>query len=128
MLTKKSALIIGDIFTIAIITFIGFATHGEADVSFIPRMGAIFFPLLIGWFIITPWFGLLDDQVTSNPKLLWRVLPAMLFVAPLTSILRSALLHNSALPIFTLILGVTNGLGMLAWRVIYISIQRRIEK
>ncbi|MBC7876390.1 MAG: DUF3054 domain-containing protein [Anaerolineales bacterium] len=103
----------------------GFASHGEANVSFIPRMITTFFPLLVGWFLITPWFGLFDEQVTSNPKLLWRVLLAMLFAAPLASILRSTLLHSAALPIFTLILGVTNGLGLLIWRAIYTFIAKR---
>lgn len=125
MITKNKLLIIGDILIIAILTFIGFASHGEANVSFIPRMGTTFLPLLVGWFLITPWFGLFDEQVTSNPKLLWRVLLAMLFVAPLASILRSALLHSAALPVFTLILGVTNGLGILMWRAIYTFIAKR---
>jgi len=124
MLTKKSILILGDTLSIAILTFIGFATHGETDISFIPRMGTTFFPLLIGWFLIAPWFGLFDEQVTSNPKLLWRVLLAMLFVAPLGTILRSALLHSAALPFFALILASTNGLGMLVWRGIYFLFTR----
>jgi hypothetical protein len=124
MITKKSTLILGDTLTIAIITFIGFATHGEADVSFIPRMGTTFLPLLLGWFLIAPWFGLFDEQIISNPKNLWRVLLAIFFVAPLATILRSALLHSAALPIFALILGSTNGLGMLVWRGIYLLLAR----
>ena len=90
MPTKRATLILGDTFAIAILTFIGFATHGEASSSFIPRMGTIFFPLLIGWFLIAPWFDLFDEQVVSNPKLLWRTLLAMFFIAPLATILRAA--------------------------------------
>ncbi len=127
MLTKKFILITGDILVIAILTFIGFATHGEADVSFIPRMGAAFFPLVMGWFLIAPWLGLFDEPVVSNPKLLWRVLLAMLFVAPLATIMRSAFLHNAALPIFALVLGGTNGLGMLVWRGIYLLLAQRLK-
>ncbi len=33
----------GDILAILITTLIGFATHGETDTSFLPRMAAIFF-------------------------------------------------------------------------------------
>ena len=127
-LNQKSILILGDTFTIAIITIIGFATHNEAGVAFIPRMGTTFFPLLIGWFLIAPWFGLFDEQASSNPKNIWRALLAMLFVAPLASILRSALLHSAALPIFTLVLGGTNALGLLLWRGIYLLLVQRGEK
>ena len=128
MLTKKSTLLLGDTLVIAILTFIGFATHGEGDVSFIPRMATTFVPLLLGWFLLAPWFGLFDEQVVSNPKLLWRVLLAMFFVAPLATILRSALLHSAALPIFTLILGSTNGLGIWIWRGIYTFFAQQNKK
>ncbi len=124
-MNKKNILIIGDILEIAILTFIGFATHGEAAVSFIPRMGASFLPLLIGWFLIAPWLGLFNEEVTSNFKLLWRVLLAMLFAAPLAAVLRSTLLHSAVQPLFVLILGSTNALGMLIWRGIYLFIARR---
>jgi hypothetical protein len=123
--TKKTKLIIGDIIAIAIVTIIGFATHGEAGVSFIPRMGTILFPFLLGWFILAPWFGLFDEQIISDPKLLWRILLTMLFVAPLAAILRSVLLHNAAQPIFVLILGLTNALGMLVWRGVYLFVTQR---
>lgn len=128
MPAKKIVLILGDIFTIAILTIIGFATHDEAAVSFIPRMGTTFFPLLIGWFLIAPWFDLFDDQVVSNPKLIWRSVLAMFFVAPMAIILRAAWLHSAAIPLFALILGSTNALGMLVWRGIYLLLARHVEK
>ena len=125
MNSKKSILIIGDILVFAIIIVIGFAAHGETGFSFISRMGTSFFPLLIGWFLIAPWLGLFDEQEISNPKLLWRILPTMLFVAPFAAILRSALLHNAAQPIFVLVLGLTNALGMLVWRGTHLIFARR---
>jgi hypothetical protein len=125
MITKKSTLVLGDVIAVAIMTYIGFASHGEGNISFLPRMGTTFFPVLICWFLIAPWFGLLNEEVTSNPKLLWRVLLVMLFAAPLASILRSAFLHSAALPIFTLILGITNGLALLIWRGTYIFFAKK---
>jgi Protein of unknown function (DUF3054) len=125
MTVKKSILILGDIFTFAIFTFIGFATHREADISFIPRMGTTFFPLLIGWFLIAPWLELFDDLVTVNPKLLWRVPTALFFIAPLAVILRAALLHSTAQPVFALVLGAINAIGMLVWRGLYILIMKQ---
>lgn len=128
MPARKTLLIIGDILAFAILTLIGFATHGEADISFIPRMGAAFFPLLIGWFLLAPWFGLFDEQVVSNPKNLWRVLLAMFFIAPLGTMLRAAWLHSAATPLFALVLGSTNALGILVWRIIYIFIARQNKR
>ena len=124
-MNKKNILIIGDVIAIAILTFIGFASHGEAGVSFIPRMGMSFFPLLIGWLLIAPWLGLFDEQVVTNPKSLWRIFLALLFVAPLAAILRSGLLHNAAQPVFVLVLGLTNALGLLVWRGLYLFLARR---
>ncbi|MCE9646117.1 MAG: DUF3054 family protein [Chloroflexi bacterium] len=128
MPAKKSVLITGDILLFALLTIFGFATHGETGASFIPRMGTTFLPLLLGWFLIAPWFGLLDETVTSNVKMLWRIPSAMLFVAPLAVVLRAALLHSTALPIFALVLGGMNALGMLAWRAIYIYLFRKSIK
>ena len=123
-MNKKTILILGDILAIAILTFIGFATHGETDISYIQRMGTTFFPVLVSWFLIAPWLGLFDEQVIANPKLLWRTLLAMFFAAPLAVILRAALLHSAALPLFVLILGGSNALGMLVWRALYLLITR----
>jgi len=40
------ALIGGDILALGIITVIGFASHGETEISFIPRMFTTFIPLV----------------------------------------------------------------------------------
>ena len=124
-MNKKSILILGDIIAIAILTFIGFATHGETDFSYIMRMGTTFFPVLVSWFLIAPWLGLFDERVIANPRLLWRILLAMFFAAPLAVILRAALLHGAAQPLFALILGGSNALGMLAWRALYLFVTKQ---
>src|SRR5258706_10104036 len=112
-MSKKNILILGDILMIAILTIIGFVSHGEADASFIPRIGTTFFPVVIGWFLLAPWFGLFDETIAVNSKLLCRVPLAMLIAAPLALILRSAMLGSAALPLFTLILCSTFVLGLL---------------
>ena len=124
-MNKKTILILGDIIAIAILTVIGFATHGETGISYILRMGTTFFPVLVSWFLIAPWLGLFDEQVIANPKLLWRILLAMLFAAPLAVILRATLLHSAAQPLFVLILGGSNAIGMLVWRVLYLLMAKR---
>ena len=64
-MNKKNILIIGDIISLAILTVIGFATHGETDTSYLPRMAAIFLPMVVGWFILIPWMDSLRDQALS---------------------------------------------------------------
>jgi len=116
---KKSILILGDILAMAILTVIGFASHGETGLSFLPRMAATFFPLLAGWFLAAPWLGLFDGQVVMNRRLFWRPALAMALAAPTATVLRAAMLNGAALPLFTLILGGTGALGMVIWRAVY---------
>ena len=127
-MNKKSILRLGDIIAFAVLTLIGFATHGETALSFIPRMTITFLPLLLGWFLLAPWLGLFDEQVIANPKNLWRIILAMLFVAPLAATLRAAWLGDSVIPLFALILGGSNALGIMVWRWIYIFITRPAAK
>ena len=118
-LNKKSVLIVGDIVAIAILTFIGFATHGEAGFSFIPRMAAIFFPSVVAWFILAPWFGLFDLQVIKDFRIFWRIPLAVLFVAPLALAIRGIILNAPIVPIFAIVFTSTNSLGLLVWRTIH---------
>jgi hypothetical protein len=83
---------------------------------------------LLSWFLAATWVDLFDERVISNPQLFWRILLAMLFAAPLAVILRAALLHNAAQPLFVLILGSMNALGMLVWRGIFFLVARKTEK
>jgi hypothetical protein len=119
MFKSKWTLVVGDILALAIITVIGFASHGETDLSFLPRMMTTFIPLVISWFLIAPWPGLFNIKITSDPKQLWRPPLAMLLAAPMTAILRAAMLNAVALPLFTFILGGSAALGMLIWRGVY---------
>jgi hypothetical protein len=125
-MTKQTFLVIGDIIALAIITIIGFATHGETDLSFLPRMLTTFIPLLVSWFLIAPWLGLFNVQITSAPKQLWRPLLAMLLAAPMAAVLRAGMLNTVALPLFVLILGGSAALGMLIWRGLYSVLGRKI--
>jgi Protein of unknown function (DUF3054) len=116
-------LVFGDIIALAVITVIGFASHGETDLSFLPRMLTTLIPLLVSWFLIAPWLGLFHMQTTSDPKQLWRPPLAILLAAPMAAILRAAMLNSVALPLFTIILGGSAALGMLVWRGLYSVLQ-----
>lgn len=125
MTTSKSLLIFGDILAIALLTFIGFATHGEADLSFLPRMAALFLPLSVAWFLLAPALGLFRREITSEPQQLWRAALAALFAAPLAAVLRGFLLNAPIIPIFAAVLAGVAVLGMVIWRAIYLFWNRR---
>lgn len=119
MMKSKQLLIAGDVLAIAIVTVIGFATHGEAGLSFLPRMLAAFIPLMIAWFLLSPWLGLFQQDITSNPKQLWRPVLAMLLAAPFGAVLRGLILNAPVIPVFAVVLASTSALGMLVWRGLY---------
>ena len=121
----KIYLILGDILAILIVTVIGFATHGETDLSFVPRMAAMCFPLMIAWFLLSPFLGLFEPAPISNARQLWRPVLAMVFAAPLAAVLRGLILNAPIIPIFAVVLSATSAFGMLVWRGIYFFLQRK---
>ena len=124
-------LILGDILAVLITTVIGFATHGEVGAGspglqvIFPRMAAMFLPLTIAWFLLSPFLGLFQAEITSDPKQLWRPALAMIFAAPLAAVVRGLLLNAAIIPIFAVVLGVTSALGMLVWRGLYLFVSRK---
>ena len=121
---NKTILILGDTLTLLIVTLIGFATHGETSISFFPRMLTTFIPLLIGWFLLAPWFQLFNPKINSNPKQFWRPALAMLFAGPLAVVLRGLILNAPIIPIFAVVLSATSALGMMIWRTLYFLLNR----
>jgi hypothetical protein len=125
MLASISVLILGDLFAIGLVTLIGFATHGEADMAFVPRMVALYVPLSISWFILAPALGLFRRETTSDPKQLWRPGLTMIFAAPFAAVLRGFLLNAPIIPIFAAVLALTSALGLVLWRALYYLWNRR---
>ncbi|MGB8980753.1 MAG: DUF3054 domain-containing protein [Anaerolineales bacterium] len=122
---KKYILILGDVLAIAIVTVIGFATHGEVAAAFLPRMAALFFPLILAWFLLAPALGVFQQEIVANPKQLWRPAWAGLFAGPLAVVLRGFLLNMPIVPIFAAILAGTFALGMVIWRGLYLFLNRK---
>lgn len=115
----------GDSLAIAILTLIGFATHGETELVFLPRMAVVFFPLVTGWFLLAPWLGLFQEEIIHNARQLWPPALAALFAAPFAAVLRGLLLNAAILPIFALVLGAACALGMFIWRASYFWATRK---
>ena len=124
MFGQNRILITGDILAIAVLTLIGFASHEELAVSFVPRMGAIFFPAAIAWFVIAPWFGLFQDDYESKVRLHWRVAIAALYASTMAAFLRGLILGAYIPPVFIAALGGVVALGMVIWRWLYSRIIR----
>jgi hypothetical protein len=122
---NRFILILGDMLAIAVLTLIGFATHGETELDFLPRMAAFFFPLSVAWFLLAPALGLFRREITSNARELWRPAFVMIFAAPLAAILRGFLLNAPVLPIFAAVLAATSAAGMVIWRLIWYGLVRR---
>jgi hypothetical protein len=112
-------LMAGDILAIAVLALIGFASHEELAASFIPRMGATFFPVAVSWFVIAPWFGLFQEEYKSRVRLHWRVALAALYASTMAAALRGLILGTDIPPIFILALGMTAVTGMVIWRWLY---------
>ena len=128
MSQNRSILILGDIFALGLVIIIGFATHGETDLSFLPRVAATFFPLLIGWFLLAPRLGLFQDEVIHSARQLWRPALTALFAAPLAAVLRGLILNAPIIPIFAVVLGVVSALGMVIWRALYFLLNRKARE
>ena len=128
MMDQRWLLFLGDILSLAALTLIGFATHGETDLAFLPRMGALFLPLMIAWFLVAPWLGLFQPEITGDPKQLWRPALAILFTVPLAATLSGFLLNSPILPIFVLVLSAIFALGMVIWRGVYLLLNHQGRK
>jgi hypothetical protein len=125
---NKNILILGDILALAIVTIVGFVTHGEGSLEYLPRMAAAFLPLVIAWLILAPWFELFDPQISLNLKILGRIALALLFAAPLALVFRGLLLHAPIIPVFAVVFTVTSMFGLIIWRMIYFFFAQRNHK
>jgi hypothetical protein len=121
---STALLVAGDATAIAVVTIIGFATHGETDLALLPRMLSTFLPLTLGWFLAAALLQLFKSGIASDFRQLWRVLAAMLFAGPLAALLRAFWLGSVVIPIFGLVLTGSAGLGMLVWRALWCWLNR----
>jgi hypothetical protein len=120
---KTTALLMaGDLVTALIITLVGFVTHYGAVEGW--RWLASYLPVLVGWLAIAPWLGVYQAGHYQRPLHAWRAALAAFLSAPLAAWLRGAWLNGAVLPIFVLVLGLTDALGFLIWRVVWAWILR----
>jgi Protein of unknown function (DUF3054) len=120
-------LLIGDMFTLLLVTLFGFARHGTMGTAG-ARMLATFVPLVIAWLLIAPHLHVFQEAVSSDWKELWRPFWAMVLAAPLAAWLRGVWLDAPILPIFVVVLGGVSALALLAWRALYWVWRNRVGR
>jgi len=125
MSRKTQVLVIGDVVAIGILTLIGFATHNETGFSYLPRMLALFLPMIIGWFLLSPFLGVFDQEQAASFHQIWKPAFTMFFVVPFGVVLRGLILGAPIIPLFALVLSAVSAFGMLIWRGIYFLLNRK---
>lgn len=122
---KAWVLAAGDAVGLAMVTLIGFSSHGELSAAFLPRMAAAFVPLCAGWFLLAPRLGLFDPAAKPALAELWRPPFVMLFAGPLAALVRGILLDEPVIPSFAIVLSATSALALTIWRGLYLLVARR---
>ncbi len=122
---KTPLLVAGDAAALALITLIGFGSHGEFSAAFVPRMAAAFLPLCAGWFLLAPQLGLFDAETSPKLSALWLPAFVMLFAGPLAVVLRGLLLQSPITPSFAVVLSLTSAAALTIWRGIWFLLLRR---
>ena len=124
---QRYYLIIGDTLTLAIVTVIGFASHGTAGTAG-SRMLTTFIPLLVAWLLVAPYLKVYDPEIALDVRQLWRPFWAMVLAGPMAAWLRGVLLNSPILPVFVVILGGVSALAILAWRGLYWLLMTRMKR
>ena len=109
---------VGDICAIALVTVIGFASHGSLDTAGL-RMLTTFVPLLVAWFLISPFLGVFQSDVITDWQKLWRPALAMVYAAPFAAWLRAIMLDTATSWIFIGVLAAVSAAGIMIWRGLY---------
>lgn len=120
MLERKNYywLHVGDICAIALVTGIGFASHGSLDTAGL-RMLTTFVPLLVAWYFISPFLGVFQGDVITDWHKLWRPALAMVYAAPFAAWLRAIFLDTATSWIFIGVLAAVSAVGIMIWRGLY---------
>lgn len=116
-------LVAGDIAAAFVVTMIGFLSHyGDLQGW---RWLSTFVPVTAAWLVVAPWFGAYDAVLSRQPKQALRFALAALIAAPLAATLRGLWLNAAILPVFVVVMALTNAFGFLIWRFVWaLGVQR----
>lgn len=120
-------LLLGDAVSVLVVTWVGFVDHYGMVTGW--RWLTSYLPILVAWLLIAPWLGVYQAHRAAQPKQIWRVGLAAFFAAPLAVTLRGLWLSAAILPVFVLVMGATNALGLLLWRLVWaLFTQRKLRR
>ena len=114
----------GDICAIALVTIIGFSSHGSLDTAGL-RILTTFVPMLVAWYLISPFLGVFQSDVITDWRKLWRPALAMVIAAPFAAWLRAILLDTVTSWLFILVLAAVSAAGILVWRGLFAWLMSR---
>lgn len=107
--------LIGDVVVLALMTVAGFATH--LTLKDFGRMTLTAVTALAAWAAVAWFMGVYRSDVIVDPRATWRVAWAWLVAAPLATFLRGAVLARDIPPVFVMVVILTNGFALVAWRI-----------
>ena len=108
--------LVGDVVVLLVLTIAGFATH--LTLGDIGRMVVTAVAALLAWAAVAGPMGVYRSDLIDNPRIIWRVAWAWVIAAPLATFLRGAALARDIPPTFVVVVILTNGFALVAWRVL----------
>jgi hypothetical protein len=111
----------GDVICLGIVILIGFSSHGTLGTAGL-RILSTLVPLVLSWWLISPFFGLYHPQAFGDVRQLWRPLYAMAFVVPLGAWVRGLILGLPIQPVFVAVIFATCASAVVLWRAILLGI------
>lgn len=121
-------LLAGDLLALAAFTLLGFATHGETGLQFLPRMATTFLPALAAWMLVAWPLQVYNLSLARQGRNLWRPLYAMCLAGPLAVLLRALWLQGVVIPIFGVVFTATGALALFLWRALWLWISNTFFK
>lgn len=106
--------LIGDVVVLVVLTVAGFATH--LTLGDLGRMVVTGVAALVAWAAVAGPIGVYRLDLIDDPRVVWRVAWAWLIAAPLATFLRGAALARDIPPTFVVVMILTNGFALVAWR------------
>lgn len=107
--------VVGDVAVLLVLTIAGFATH--LTLGDVGRMVVTAVAALLAWAAVAGPMGVYRAELIDNPGIIWRVAWAWVIAAPLATFLRGAVLARDIPPTFVMVVILTNGFALVAWRV-----------
>lgn len=116
---QLAVLILGDAVFLLAVTVLGFATHSRSLTGW--RLLATYLPLLLSWYLAAYLLGLYRAGTADRYRMIWPLLAAALFAAPLAVLARGLWLEQVVIPVFGLVMISMTAVGMGLWRLMWVA-------